>query len=946
MKTNAGISVTPLAQKFGVKETWKDRDGRLHRPSEETLAKIAGALRSKIIDEDDDERSDHVGFSRVETKEKDLALFVPPVVVLKRGLSAEVNRLAVEIQFESKTEVVVLSWSFYSEHGEVYSGIAHSAQQKDTKFKIELPDVIGYGYHRLKVTLSTKREVGAYNVQAEFPVIIAPDKCFLPASMSGSPRLWGPMIHLTGFSSRRNWGVGDFTDLKTVVSFCAAQGGGVVGVSPLHGQDPTGSSLFNRSLPSHRNFLNYLYIDVEATECFQESENTRRHVHSPEFQERLQSFRKSKKLDLKQVASEKLHILDRLYQQFRSQHLNKVTIRAQAFREYQQARGKSLKDFAIHQALAERLAKDGNHYESWHAWPEKYQDVDSESVRDFADSNNERVEFFEYLQWQAEIQLETVGHLCMASRLPLGLLIEVSPMVSPHGAELWQNQKYLAQSLHLVEPPRPYLPDGHVTDSPPFRIDEIRRDAYAPLAELLAVNMRYTGAIRLAGAHHWLSPLVSAETKSVETSAQLDQPIDEILAVIALESHRNASMVVMDADLFLELDSSSSSSSFIHELLKNWNIISRQDLFSSDFETMEHLFNSNAPPDSTDKRLLEMAPASLSPMAAFWHGTDLSARSVAKSAEEKEKRNQLIDRRVAHRVEILRLLDSRGMLPEGISTDPSSIPVLTPQLVSALISLLSKSSAAMILFRIEDLGTSDRPLIVYDNQEYPQWKIKMTPDFEEISESTTTQLVLDEVQTERGCFFDQVDVSFAQDDSAKSLLTIPSSTYRLQLHKGFKLSDVRNLTDYLEKLGISHFYTSPLAHSRPGSMHGYDVINHSHLNPELGTQEDLEELGQELRKRDMGLVIDLVPNHMGIGKHNDWWMNVLEHGAASDYGQYFDIDWNPIKDELHGKVLLPVLGEPYGKVLTSGQLKISFDSTTGKFRINYYENEFPLNPAS
>lgn len=948
MKIKAGVSVHPLVEKFGVRPTWKDRDGRLHKPSDQAIAKIYQALKPQDSEVSDSHgRTDHPGFDKVETSDKELALFVPPLVILKRSLAKPNSRLEIEVGFESRSEAVVLYWSLYSEHGEVYSGITNSADPQDTKFRINLPETIGYGYHRLKVALSTKRQPGVHKLLVQFPVIVAPDKCFLPASMSANPRFWGPVVHLTGFSSKRNWGIGDFTDLKTVVAFCAAQGAGVVGVSPLHGQDPTGSELFNRNLPSHRNFLNYLYIDVEATEDFHESENTRRHVHSPEFQEKLQTLRKAEIADLKQIAVEKLHILDRLYQQFRSNHLNKVTQRAQAFREFQQARGKALKDFATHQALAERLVKDGNHYETWRAWPEKYQDVDSESVKDFAAANNERIEFFEYLQWQAEIQLEAVGHQCMNSRLPIGLLIEVSPLVSPHGAELWQNRKYLAESLHLVEPPRQYLPDGYVTESPPLKIDELRRGAYEPLAELLSVNMRYTGAIKLAGAHHWLSPLVSAESKTIETSAQLDQPIDEILAIIALESHRNSTMVVMDADLYLELDSRSSSGSMIHGLLKSWNIISRQDLLNSDLETMEHLFNQEAAnTDTEDKRLLEMAPASLSPLAAFWHGTDLNTRVEAKLPDEKEKRNQLIDRRVAHRVEILRLLDSRGLLPEGVTTDPSSVPLVTPQLVSAMVALLSRSSAPLVLFRIDDLGTVDKPLVVYDAPDYPQWKVKMAPNFEELAESTSAQLVLDELQTERGCFFDQVDVSTAQDDSTKSLLSIPSSTYRLQLHKGFTLAQAGKLLDYLEKLGISHLYTSPLAHSRPGSMHGYDVIDHGHLNPELGTQEELDELGQKLRNRDMGLVIDLVPNHMGIGKHNVWWMDVLEHGAASDYGQYFDIDWTPVKEELHGKVLLPVLGEPYGKVLTSGQLKISFDASTGKFRINYYENEFPLNPAS
>jgi (1->4)-alpha-D-glucan 1-alpha-D-glucosylmutase len=234
-------------------------------------------------------------------------------------------------------------------------------------------------------------------------------------------------------------------------------------------------------------------------------------------------------------------------------------------------------------------------------------------------------------------------------------------------------------------------------------------------------------------------------------------------------------------------------------------------------------------------------------------------------------------------------------------------------MVAALIGLMSRSSAPLVLFRIEDLGTLDRPLIVLEDPGYPQWKVKTIPSFEEMIDLETTQLVLDQLQSERGCFFDLVDVSFNQEDPANKQVTIPSATYRLQLHRNFKFADAHKLVDYLDKLGISHYYLSPISQSRPGSMHGYDVISHSTLNPELGNLEDLESLSADLKKREMGIIMDLVPNHMGIGKHNPWWMDVLEHGPASEYGQYFDIDWSPVKDELMGKVLLPVLGEPYGK---------------------------------
>ncbi|MDB5334797.1 MAG: treY, partial [Planctomycetaceae bacterium] len=151
---------------------------------------------------------------------------------------------------------------------------------------------------------------------------------------------------------------------------------------------------------------------------------------------------------------------------------------------------------------------------------------------------------------------------------------------------------------------------------------------------------------------------------------------------------------------------------------------------------------------------------------------------------------------------------------------------------------------------------------------------------------------------------------------------VPTSTYRLQMHAHFTLHDALQIVPYLDRLGISHLYVSSLLTARPGSLHGYDVVDHSHLNPELGTEEELATLVAELRRRHMGLIIDVVPNHMWIGAANQWWMDVLENGPASRYAGYFDIAWSDHPRELlRGKVLLPILTEPYGQVIKAGRLR-------------------------
>jgi (1->4)-alpha-D-glucan 1-alpha-D-glucosylmutase len=174
---------------------------------------------------------------------------------------------------------------------------------------------------------------------------------------------------------------------------------------------------------------------------------------------------------------------------------------------------------------------------------------------------------------------------------------------------------------------------------------------------------------------------------------------------------------------------------------------------------------------------------------------------------------------------------------------------------------------------------------------------------------------------------------------------IPLATYRLQFNRDFTFADATQLVPYLAALGITHCYASPYLRARPGSTHGYDIIDHNLLNPEIGSTEDFEKFVATLRQHGMGHILDIVPNHMGVmGSDNGWWLDVLENGEASSYADFFDIDWQPLKDELQGKVLIPVLGDQYGSILDLGELKLTFDKEKGEFSIFYHQHRFPVDP--
>ena len=183
--------------------------------------------------------------------------------------------------------------------------------------------------------------------------------------------------------------------------------------------------------------------------------------------------------------------------------------------------------------------------------------------------------------------------------------------------------------------------------------------------------------------------------------------------------------------------------------------------------------------------------------------------------------------------------------------------------------------------------------------------------------------------------------------SRRGSARIPRATYRVQLNAGFTFNDLTAVVPYLAALGISHVYCSPYFRARAGSAHGYDVVDHNSLNPEIGSREDFDRLVAALRAHRMGHILDIVPNHVGVmGADNAWWMDVLENGQASIYADHFDIDWNPANTALTDKVLVPVLADPYGLVLERGELRLQFERALGSFAIHYHEHRLPLDPRT
>jgi (1->4)-alpha-D-glucan 1-alpha-D-glucosylmutase len=297
--------------------------------------------------------------------------------------------------------------------------------------------------------------------------------------------------------------------------------------------------------------------------------------------------------------------------------------------------------------------------------------------------------------------------------------------------------------------------------------------------------------------------------------------------------------------------------------------------------------------------------------------------------------------RAQDRARLLLALERESLLPQGLAPDPVAIPAMTPVLSEALHTYLGATPAKVMVLQLEDVvGAADQANLPGTTEQHPNWRRKLTLDLERFPGEERFVRLAHALAALR-----PRSHLHAQSQAPSVQAVIPRCTYRLQLHCEFDFARAAALIPYLADLGVSHVYCSPYLRARAGSQHGYDIIDHGALNPEIGNRDDFERFAAELKRHDMGQILDMVPNHMGVmGQDNAWWMDLLENGPASAYAEYFDVDWRPIDPEFANRIVLPVLGDHYGAVLERGELRLEFESGTGSFAVFYYDHRFPIDP--
>jgi 4-alpha-glucanotransferase len=600
-----------------------------------------------------------------------------------------------------------IAWAVHTEAGSILRGEVDVASLAVT----ERATIDGSAYQRYRLPLP-RLPIGYHQLElagaaAKTCVITAPRKAFGVQDLGGGERLWGVTAPLYGLRSETDWGVGDFAGLGEFARLCAGLGAAFLGINPIHAQLPAAPERYSPYSPSSRRYLNVLLIAIEQVPELAQSEAARALLASPDFQARLARARGAELIDYPAIAALKLEALALLFASLRAQPRGP---RSSAFEAFRREAGPSLERQAMFDALFEHFHGQDPAHHTWRTWPLPYQDVSSAEVARFAAAQRERVAFFAYLQWLAHEQLAQAQRQAAAD-MPLGLYLDLAVGVSPDGAEAWAHRGSVVAGASLGAPPDEFNEAGQNWGLAPLSPHALRTRAYAPIIEILRSGMRHAGALRidhilgLQRSFWW--PADGAP------GAYVRQPVDDLLGVVALESHRQRCVVVGE-DL-------GTVPGGLRRMLDRTGVLGCSVLY---FERDQD-GSFRRPAHYRQRSVASIGTHDLPTLAGFWAGRDIHWRERLGLYRDPQQAGR---ERQARRTELralLRLLEAEGLLPQGI--DPSAPPESLPwSIAAALHRMLARSPALLMVLQIEDaLGAIEQANLPGTIDQHPNWRRRL-----------------------------------------------------------------------------------------------------------------------------------------------------------------------------------------------------------------------------
>ncbi|MGH8851062.1 MAG: 4-alpha-glucanotransferase [Casimicrobiaceae bacterium] len=686
-----------LCEAFGIAVAYEDAWGAAHRASECTKRAL---LRAMGVD---------VATAAERAVPASQTSPLPPVLVA----AEHAERLAVTLVAPSPAPAA-LEWRIDLEDGTTHDGVAappEAARGERRPMTLDIPAPRTPGYHRLSV-----RDPATHALLGSTQLIITPARCHIPPVLAAGRRIWGLALQLYALRSHRNWGIGDFTDLQQAIVVAAAAGADILGINPLHALFPARPEAASPYSPSNRAALNVLYIDVEAVADFARCKPARARVYTPAFQSALTRLRAADHVDYGAVAALKFEILELLYADFREQQLGPSPgERGRAFRDYQSDRGRPLRLHGLFDALHEHVAATTGRRGGWQDWPAEYRAPTAEGTEALYRRHADRAEYFQYLQWQAEIQLAAASEQARASGLLVGLYGDFAVGADAGGAETWSNGDVYAPEMHVGAPPDDFNLGGQDWGLPPLLPNRLQAAAYRPFIEVLRAAMRHAGALRIDHVMALMRLFWVPQGAAAVDGTYVAYPFADLLGIVALESRRNRCLVIGE-DL-------GTVGPGVRAALAAAGVLSYRPLY---FErTHDGEF---APPETYPMQaLVTVGTHDLPTLTGFWTARDIAVRTALRLYAGDDVRATLVSARTRDRMRLLVALQKTGFAVAAVAPHR-----MTVDLMLAVHRFLARAPSMIMAVQLEDVFGQGVQVNLPSTTEaqYPNWRRKLAVPIE------------------------------------------------------------------------------------------------------------------------------------------------------------------------------------------------------------------------
>ena len=559
--------------------------------------------------------------------------------------------------------------------------------------RLTLPAELPLGYHRLRITIEGR-------AAGESQLIVCPDRAYLPEHLANGGRTAGFNVALYGLRSRRNWGVGDFTDLRALIHWASRDAGfSLIGLNPLHAlhnRTPYNASPY---LPLSMYYKNLIYLDIEAIPEFAASRCARQLFDSPKLHDQIARLREAEFVQYADVARLKRRFLKVLYREFRRTPGDRL----QSFHAYREKEGDLLYKFALYSALDELLHKANSKLWTWRDWPADYHSPNSPASQTFARDHARSVEFYQYIQFVLEEQLSATQKYARDAGMPIGLYHDLAVATDNFGSDLWIAPDHYVSGARVGAPPDDFSPDGQDWGFPPPRKETHRAQGYRLFRESIRKIVRHGGALRIDHVMRlyrlfWVPPgLPPAAGTYVRDYAT------DLMHVLALESVRNQNIIIGE-DLGTVTDE-------MRDLFTRFGILSyRLFPFERNYQTGAFKRSFEYPRQA----LVSSSTHDLPTLAGFWRSQPAG-------------KQQMLD-----------VLHAEQLLPESYPRDAAQVNALDGDLHNAIVAFLAQVPSMILLLNQEDFTKeTEQQNLPGTTSEYPNWQRKMKIGVEDLTSIET-----------------------------------------------------------------------------------------------------------------------------------------------------------------------------------------------------------------